>query len=718
MMKRLKNQSNRAGIALVIVLGFVAVLAVLAVSLMISMRIERLATNSYAETTRARQLLNVALSRALDDIDEEMLSSSSLYPPSLMYYNQGAGRIVESNLLKGIAARYAPANYTSSLPSSIFLRDVTVGTTVVGRVGYLAMDSSGLVDINLGSLTNRHRGFGGGREIQISPSILTEIKTLSDFLDYRSNTWSRVDTLAELYYAGVKASVIASNNPPRSIFTYSRYGFDYDPEGKEKVYLGGDADELESRRDEITEALQKSGVANPQEVFDNLLDYVDTDSDPRSLESFNTEAVPMINEVIFSNSLQNAVREIESEMKTVSTYNVYMTIETWFPFADRTNTGSQISMDSGAVKFSPAGAAGALLQKLIPDPDTSLLPPGVYQRTIPTNHVPNSFALTTFQWQRIATNVPLNNGRMAVRVNLDGDLFVLDNRGSKVDKARPIGTANLIAGAGQDQRSSFQVSDPRLNHRTDAWLPLEFSATAGTPGQMNNPQKLKDMGEGPSTMYVRDFPLDQFKLGVGLGTVGELGFLSVGQPWRTIALYNTPGQPLHPVLDYFTLDTTNQVRRGLVNINSTNRAALASVFYANWLDVAPEAGGPTVTVNAAFSLADNLIQQMGPDQTREKNRKLSLLGQFDQGLINGINGELTTLALSNDATREAIIRNSANLFSYRQNLFTIFLYGQSITPGGATGVEQRAVAIVWRDPEFDDPANQTNKTLLRFYKNL
>jgi hypothetical protein len=62
------------------------------------------------------------------------------------------------------------------------------------------------------------------------------------------------------------------------------------------------------------------------------------------------------------------------------------------------------------------------------------------------------------------------------------------------------------------------------------------------------------------------------------------------------------------------------------------------------------------------------------------------------------------------------VRNAAGLFSYRQNLFNVYLFAQSITPGGATGAEARAVATIWRDPELEDSANKTNKMFIRFFR--
>ena len=81
--------------------------------------------------------------------------------------------------------------------------------------------------------------------------------------------------------------------------------------------------------------------------------------------------------------------------------------------------------------------------------------------------------------------------------------------------------------------------------------------------------------------------------------------------------------------------------------------------------------------------------------------------------------------------KEAVFRNTVGLFNTRQNLFTI-LIGVEKNPSrsvwvsrsapGPTGwkttsfSDQRAVAVVWRDPFVD--ANGHRQTVVRFFKYL
>ncbi|MCO5068017.1 MAG: hypothetical protein M9910_04910 [Kiritimatiellae bacterium] len=701
------DRTKREGMALVIVLGFIAVLAVLGVSLMITTRIDRLATSSFADMTRARQLTHAALARALDDIDAAMLSGGGrTYPQTNIFYISNASGVITGGLYAG-AEFYVSSAVTSSLPQRIGLDAVRVGTSVVGRVGYVAVDSSGYVDINLISSRNRGRGTSGG-EIQLSPSILTEVKTLGDFLYDRSNTWRRFESLAELYYVGLFSETMVTNRPPRDVFVYSNFGEDLNPKGEPKVYLGGTEDDLTARKTEVVQALTDAGVQNAALVFDNLLDYVDTDSYPRNLDSFCTEAVPMINEVIVSNTITRTMRGSTN----VYTHRFYLTVETWYPFSHKSSP--VVTLEPPASGLSLTMVAGST-PALHPD-----LSSGIAPKNLPA-HSTNSYQLTTWMWEKEALNLP-GAIQYGGQVSFNG-AFYLKIGNQEVDKAiLPSRNLAVRANLAQSQGASFAVSDPRLNHDVNEW-----SSQAGgsvTP-QRVNPIPAGKEGEGVSTMYVRDFPFDKVAPLSGLGSVGELGYLSVGQPWRTIALYNTRGQALHPVLDYFTLTPpgSNMVRRGLVNINSASTAAVQSVFYATPIDSYPGGGGPTLTVAAASILASNHIQRLhtvsAGSAVYETNRSIALLGDFDTNLLAGVQGKLTVAfpnGLVDDATYESVVRNSAGLFSYRQNLFTVYLYAQSITPGGVTGAEQRAVAIIWRDPEYKDAANPVNKMLLRFFR--
>ncbi|HMP77373.1 MAG TPA: hypothetical protein PKE12_13845 [Kiritimatiellia bacterium] len=706
-MKRINanRKTARGGMTLVIVLGFVAVISILAISLLITMRVERLATNSFAETVRARQMIHTALARAMNAINGDMEGREVLYPAEIYTLPTGSGTV--ANAFQTLDSRlYVPADLTNLLPSTVWLENVMVGTNVIGRVGYLAVDMSGLIDVNIASKLQRSRGLSGA-EIRISPSLHAEVRNLGNLVDQRSNNWRRIESNAELLYLGGESGALFTNAPTRNFAAFSRFGPDYTTSGQPKKSLAGDAVALLARRAEIIAAFAACNIPNPEMVFTNLLDYVDTDSIPRNLEGFTTEAVPMINEVIFSNS----VTRTSGGGVTVTTHRVYMTVETWFPFGDRTFADSSLVAESSPI-FSVLTVQPA---ELAIDPIADLQTTG--PRPVAA-HPPNSFQQTTFVWEK-RTNAPIVVNTALIRLQMNSELRV-EQGGSRLDLARfPNSSIDLQTpippNTGPIRIRSFSVVDPRLNHVASEWaLQAEQPAptyTAITPGRMNQNAV---GGEGASSMHVRDFPLDLSKPGVGIGTVGELGFLSVGQPWRTIALYNTPGVNLHPVLDHFTI-VDPPVRRALLNINSANASALAGAFYSMPVEAYPGGGGPTVTIAAARTLASNLITRLAPTRF-ETNRALSVLGEFDTGLLTALNGQLISPVLTNDALRESIIRNSSGLFSYRQNLFNVYLFSQSITPGGSTGAEARAVATIWRDPELDDPSNTTNKMMLRFFR--
>ncbi len=54
------------------VLGILSVMVIMAVAFAISMRTERVAAGNYADSVRARQLVHVAIARAMADIQNNL----------------------------------------------------------------------------------------------------------------------------------------------------------------------------------------------------------------------------------------------------------------------------------------------------------------------------------------------------------------------------------------------------------------------------------------------------------------------------------------------------------------------------------------------------------------------------------------------------------------------------------------------------------------------
>ena len=94
-----KNHSSRSGIALVIVLGFLVAMAMLAVGFSIYMRTERLAGKGYLDAVRARHFVDVALARAMDDVDFQMADKFLVYPTNKLFVSSG---YAEPNLQRAL----------------------------------------------------------------------------------------------------------------------------------------------------------------------------------------------------------------------------------------------------------------------------------------------------------------------------------------------------------------------------------------------------------------------------------------------------------------------------------------------------------------------------------------------------------------------------------------------------------------------------------------
>ena len=109
----LTSSNSKNGIALIIVLGILAVMTLLAVSFVISMRTERLAARNFSDKVKSQLLLDIALSRAMDDIDADMVASNMVYPDNFTNFvfeslAPLSGAEICDDLFSGEAIDYVP----------------------------------------------------------------------------------------------------------------------------------------------------------------------------------------------------------------------------------------------------------------------------------------------------------------------------------------------------------------------------------------------------------------------------------------------------------------------------------------------------------------------------------------------------------------------------------------------------------------------------------
>jgi len=210
----MKNQGDkgRDGVALIICLGLLSVMTLMAVTFSISMRIERVAAGNFADSVQAKHLIHTALVRAMEAIDDDLVPSdhdlTTVYPQWDVLTSQG-----------GTAARIVTAAGLEPVPNGPILTAAQAATptwinvgssTFTGRVAFVAMNLSGLLDLNHHVNTNylyitinqtgAQRRVWGTNVFELDLSFLPEFSSSYSVTDFASNRNDivRYETLGEL----------------------------------------------------------------------------------------------------------------------------------------------------------------------------------------------------------------------------------------------------------------------------------------------------------------------------------------------------------------------------------------------------------------------------------------------------------------------------------------------------------------------------------------
>jgi hypothetical protein len=338
---------DRSGIALVVVLGFLTLLTILAVSFAISMRTERMSSNLHVQATQARHLTHVAVARAMQDIEGRLGWLAD--PNTDRYINtpmapqwsvmSSTGTATQVDLATGVATNYLPG-ITLIEPDGVTnptntpkWAEIVVDGQIIGRYAYEVVDCSGLVDITAINQQQRNPTYvpnaPGGRAnvgsspmiaadprgIQISPGILQEFggsaANVTAFLAELSNNWGRVESMAELRQLLRQAGC----NPPQHSFFYSyapnHEWFDkYDQVVRPRTVIGTNEAAFRANETDILNGLslfveqvdQRAGrphnltrpyidgiqdgwasQIDPRTAYDAILNYIDADWIPEKV---------------------------------------------------------------------------------------------------------------------------------------------------------------------------------------------------------------------------------------------------------------------------------------------------------------------------------------------------------------------------------------------------------------------------------------------------
>lgn len=749
------SRHSREGIALIIVLGLLAVLVILGVSFSISMRTERMATRSFVDVVKARQVVHAAVNRVLDQEVNDFLDGS-VYPPLDVFTDNIPGgdgvkvlgdRTTTSPIvfLPGIFRTLAFA--VEDQVSWQELRD-PVNNQLYGEFAFLAVNCSGLLDANVVDGLSRALG-EDPREIELNPDLLSELNPpgANNLPAYRSE-FGKFESVSELYYllstTDFEGQIPAPNNirPLKqnvnefgpwadNLFVYSRYpsGFaDIGLAAAETAFIGGDPAtnwNLADIKQKLQDLQQPNLIPDVDDFIAAMYDYANKDYEPYGttvddkFKRFSSKPVPMINEVIVSNSFQL----VDNLGQQVLVHRTYVTIETWFPFPpDSDNTPFSVVLSQPPVITAP--------------PFTG--PVQFESGPLPASFQPNAgngYDLTTFVF---AQTLDVNGqgqpqytagGVFRSRVQLNGDVQVVYEQPPRVVDVvfGPWGPGDFFLSGSRPNLAlgnppvsiialSRAVNDPRINwdpSNSDHWATGNATPTPKTRNGVISAKNNKT--DEFDFMYARRGPIR---------SVGELGFLlyDASKPWQTVRLLGENPVTSAKVIDRLTT-FTNEVRRGLVNINTRQTNVLASTLIDMPIDRYPGQGSTTLFAPlAAQGLAASIVNDIIANGSVTNLSDLS--ARVNIGPID------TALGSAGDKfRRESLIRNTAGLWGTRNQVYTFFVTGRVFSDQYDPAIhdkasrtnfvvgEQQAIAVVWRDPfeTTDTVGNTTHKSFVQFF---
>ncbi|MGQ9661015.1 MAG: hypothetical protein ACUVWX_01600 [Kiritimatiellia bacterium] len=756
------RRKSRSGVALILVVGMLAVLLLLAVAFAISMRTENAAAGHHREIVMCRQLVYAGLSRALQDIEQNLTKYRTEAYPTGWSTNALPNVRTSCNLYMGEVTNLLPksiVDHCAKLPSkgynlnsgqvmivdsnsvwsdmslNGFVLETDRGYEVItgnskntigpgsnpyggwyriadpplpqwtpignGRAAYLIINLSGLLDAS----------FVGGNSPRKAGSSVAEldISKLSEVVDPARLFSARpFDTLFDLRLRG------GLRPEPRHFCEYSRYPAEVD--GKEPVHVVGlQAADLEAKATEIKEAFKRAvvncGDDKAAVLLRNLLDYVDEDYVPgvtgnsdvtKDNDGPYVEMIPMINEVIITNRIViDASNRIDPGQSRIG-----VLAEWFYPFVSNARESFELAWEyeylpQGSLPFLPTGRQRGTFS--IPQPPAgrvTAIPLGRLVRPSGTNPTNVDFEVKFYsleiKWKGVVVDrLPVED---LTRFNWS---FRSTLRGLK-------------PGTNAWQMVGYEAVDPRLNYNANLSQGGWRRSTDGTGKNVSSPDRTnywtlvewqKPTTDGSWHSFVANRPLK---------TAGELGYLFSTakriplEPWKTIWLYDRRGNgQWDKVLDHFA--STNApifegrlVYQGRINPNSEIGNALATAFYQMRVDsfYGDQWASAPLTWPEAGRLARSIQTYF---VTNAPLARLSELGKssFATNIFNTLRSMGKLPARASELQKEAFYRNTADLLHPRQNLFAIIIAGQTAYDPNrydAPKTDQRALAIVWRDP--------------------
>lgn len=732
-LKRTAGRKGEEGVALIIVLGFLGLMLMMAVTFMTQARVERLVSDSSTEAMRARQIAQTGIAAGIQDYvnaiqklksqsedEHDIFLSGDIDTDLYSYGNETYGT---TNLWRGKVKDWVWDWHREGTGKDSVrnMKWMWVGeepgkmSRILGRYAYACFDMSGAVDANLlglefgedldpeqyGAQTNRNNV---RKMILGAVRSEPEMNTESQYrLAQYQSMWQGFDTPLAL-----KKLTDGSWNDGRKSGAnrWSAIGNDESSVGKladdylscysyAAVHKGsGTSARMKCTADNIKgsslfgKIVQASG-GNRSDVEKALKDYTSAGNVPEGTDYPSVKAVPMFNEMYAKLELLHD--------GNIPKLKLTLKVEFWFPFESRENAGGTYKLKAPSVAMSGTTPSAdiairyrAVLEgsgKVVGDTLTGAPEKAEVAVSADWNEgkpmsVPDEnalvyeFAFPATVTQRVA-QLMLDNIRITDGLKLEnGDGKTVDTMPDKLSMGWA-STRPTLTPSANTMTADMEVIDPRLNHIAGMWV----SADENSLGEKNAAAK---RGQDQAKAKLGYEPAPSFYCRNGaMKSPAELGYLPVydGQtPWMTLDIFTDEGIDLMNQLvcpaeaDWNLLEERKvYYTNGTINPYTKDQAVLNGAFYGLDLRVPGCQGDPddneVMGVGRTKELTDQLIKTTTPE-----NHTFKKDGAAGWGRVLRYKG----FSLNRNQ-RVGLMHNTWGLFNESDKLFVIVVVAQSIS---------------------------------------
>lgn len=649
----------KQGIALVVVLGFLAILTILAVGFSISMRVERIVSATELDYVKARMLAESALANAMDAVDADVVDG--VWPKLFdddHYLVSVPSSVSSSNahFISDAMMKYVPADLTNGLLS--LLDSIEWINVTNGRMAYVVLNCSGYADVNY---LNDQRATAGPICMMSSSGFDPDA---AHFVDELTNTHYYYSSLYDLTENATSVAddidgAFTFSYAPRQYLVGTNWFTNY------PYYMGTNTSSISTNMQVITNMLHSyvSTIVTNTDIFAaNLLNYLDPDHSVSNFE-YEVEAVPLINEVL-----------VENEFAVDGGYGsnvLSISVELFYPFAS--------SYSSSNITVTISNQVGASGQPL-----------GMTNNWFASTNVSmttNAYRSLRYSNQFASVSFLTNDSAGYFGRTHIFDISLSEGM-QQIDKVSiTITGLTSTAVAGDVSTTSAEINDPRFNGYASRWRVFTNDDTFGSTNTIYT---------GSNTIfYVRNQD--------AIDSVAELAFVTYNtEDWSRSELLSATNTGMQQVLTQLSvIDATNALR-GCVNPNSTSIDGLASLFYNAPSSLYPGLGTNRISESDAIAFAKSVTNVAGSFTNRGEISQIS-----------------PTPSNFNDVLkRELAIRSCLELLAPRQQIYTVLFIGESgkwsdsdiFYPAG----QQRGIATIWRDGYPD--SNGMHRSFIQFFK--